>query len=89
MPVGHSQVAIRRDHVSVVGLDLDAVRHLIDWNLTAGLKDLRQLALVFRRHVQDDYVSHATVFRYLREKLFKRLNAAGRRAETNNQKFFG
>ena len=59
MPVVHVEILVRRDHVDVVGLERHAFVDLGDPQRRHALQDLRDVALVLRREMQDDHEGHA------------------------------
>lgn len=79
-------VLVRRDYVYVIGLDRDAIVRLLDGHRRAALQQLDQHALLRWIQVLHDDESYPAGFRHTAQECFQRLEATGRRTDTDDSK---
>ena len=82
--IGNAQIASRRNHVNMIGLDASLAFHFRDRHFACLGKQLRQMALVIRIEVLNQHECHAGIVRQMAEQLRECLQSAGGGSYANN-----
>ena len=83
--IGNAQIASRRNHVNMVGLDASLAFHFGDGHFACLGKQLRQMALVTRIEVLNQHECHAGIVRQMAEQLRECLQSAGGGSYANDE----
>jgi hypothetical protein len=75
--IGDAQIALRRDHVNMIGPGACLAFHLGDGHFAGFEKQFRQMALVLRIEVLNQHECHAGIVRQVAEQLGECLQPAG------------
>ncbi len=83
-PIGNAQIASRRNHVDMVGLNASLAGHFGDGHFAFLGKQFRQMAVVLRIEVLNQHECHAGIARQVAEQLRECLQSASGGAYTDN-----
>lgn len=61
MGIRQHDAAVGGNYIHMIGFHLDLFRHLLRWHVSVPLQEPRQVTLMLRMKMCDDYESHAGI----------------------------